>query len=312
MKLEGKDTNFVDKLCRSCLGEVGVVAHEAPREMRSNIFAMFDRNKGVTLIELLIALVMSSILIAGLYRVFISQQKTYTVQEQVIDMQQNMRFAIYRMMSEIRMAGFGNVIMVLPVQFTTSGQMRNFNHILNPDKPVAGSLTIVSAIGEGAAIIEIPASNQIKVSSLSHFDKGKKKYISIGGIESHIIIDIDTEDKKITLNRNIIYSHAIGTPVFPIRAISYQVVKENDMYILKRDENIGGGRQPLAENIENVQFEYFDDQGIPTADPSNIQMVKVTVTARTKMADSDFKGGNGFRRRQIASNINIRNRDLSP
>jgi hypothetical protein len=89
-------------------------------------------------------------------------------------------------------------------------------------------------------------------------------------------------------------------------------VKENDMYILKRDENIGGGRQPLAENIENVQFEYFDDQGIPTADPSNIQMVKVTVTARTKMADSDFKGGNGFRRRQIASNINIRNRDLSP
>jgi hypothetical protein len=202
--------------------------------------------------------------------------------------------------------------MVLPVQFTTFGRARNFNHVLNPDIPVAGSLTIVSAIGEAAAVKEIPASNQIKVSSLAHFDKGKKKYISIGGVESHLIIDIDTEDKKITLSRNLIYSHAIGTPVFPIRAISYQVVKEDDKHILKRDENIGGGRQPLAENIENVQFEYFDHQGVPTADPSDIRMVKVTVTARTKMADSDFKGGNGYRRRQITSNINIRNRDLSP
>ena len=42
---------------------------------------MLRGSKGVSLIELLVALVVSAILIAGLYRTFIGQQKTYTVQE---------------------------------------------------------------------------------------------------------------------------------------------------------------------------------------------------------------------------------------
>jgi prepilin-type N-terminal cleavage/methylation domain-containing protein len=280
--------------------------------VRGNLKYLWLKNKGVTLIELLIALVISSILIAALYRVFISQQKTYTVQDQVTDMQQNARQSINRMMSEIRMAGFGNVSMVLPVQFIAYGQTRTFNNVLNPDTPVAGSLTIVSAIGEASTIKEIPASNQIKVSSLADFDKDKRKYISIGGLESHTITDIDTGSKKITLSGNLIYNHSTDTPVFPIRAISYQVVTEDGKPILKRDENIEGGRQPLADNIENIQFEYFDANGNPTVTPANIRMLKVTVNARTDMSDPQFKGGDGYRRRQIASNIYLRNMGLSP
>ena len=71
--------------------------------------APLKENKGVTLIELLIALVISSILIAGIYYTFIRHQKTYTVQEQVADMQQNLRIGIGRMIREIRMAGFGGM-----------------------------------------------------------------------------------------------------------------------------------------------------------------------------------------------------------
>src|SRR4030043_1288475 len=41
-----------------------------------------NKSKGVTLIELLIALVISAILVAGIYRTFIHQQKTYATQEQ--------------------------------------------------------------------------------------------------------------------------------------------------------------------------------------------------------------------------------------
>jgi prepilin-type N-terminal cleavage/methylation domain-containing protein len=280
-------------------------------------------NRGVTLIELLIALVISSFLIAALYRVFISQQQTYTVQEQVVDMQQNARASISRMMSEIRMAGFGNVTTVLPVQFTVYGQTRTFNNVLNPDTPVAASLTIVSAIQRGATITENASSNQnqIKVSSLADFDKDNKKYVSIGGLESHVITDIDTVNKRITLSGNLIYNHGQDTPVFPIRAISYQVVQEDGNTTLKRDENIGGGRQPLADNIENTQFEYFDSNSNPTATPSNIRMVKVTVKARTDMPDPNFKGGEladpldidkgAYRIREISSNVFLRNMGLS-
>ena len=281
--------------------------------MRGNLKYLWLKNKGVTLIELLIALVISSILIAALYRVFISQQQTYTVQEQVTDMRQNARVGINRMMSEIRMAGFGNVSMVLPVTFGT----KTFNNVVNPDMPVAGSLTIIYANQGGATITQPPTpnSNKIKVSSLDDFDitnNSDKKYISIGGLESHVISAVDTNQKIITLNDTMIYNHPSGTPVFGIRAISYQVVSEDGKFTLKRDENIGGGRQPLADNIESTQFEYFDANGSVTATPANIRMVKVTVNAKTDRLDPQFKGGDGYRRRQIASNIYLRNMVQSP
>jgi len=80
--------------------------------MGFNMNEILKKDKGITLIELLVALVISGLLLAAVYRTFINQQKTFVVQGQVVDMQQNMRVAINRMMTEIRMAGFGNVPMV--------------------------------------------------------------------------------------------------------------------------------------------------------------------------------------------------------
>jgi prepilin-type N-terminal cleavage/methylation domain-containing protein len=64
----------------------------------------FDEN-GVTLIELLIALVISGIIIAAIYRMFVAQTRSYTVQDQVAEVQQNVRNAMERMLKDLRMAG---------------------------------------------------------------------------------------------------------------------------------------------------------------------------------------------------------------
>jgi prepilin-type N-terminal cleavage/methylation domain-containing protein len=64
----------------------------------------FDE-KGVTLIELLIALVISGIIIAAIYRMFVAQTRSYTVQDQVSEVQQNVRNAMERMLKDLRMAG---------------------------------------------------------------------------------------------------------------------------------------------------------------------------------------------------------------
>lgn len=62
--------------------------------------------KGVTLIELLVVLVICGITIGGIYRVFISQTKTYMVQDEVAEIQQDVRGAMEIMVRDIRMAGF--------------------------------------------------------------------------------------------------------------------------------------------------------------------------------------------------------------
>lgn len=63
-------------------------------------------NSGVTLIELLVAFVISSVVIGGTYIVFIAQTKSYTVQDQVAEVQQDVRGAMELMSRDIRMAGF--------------------------------------------------------------------------------------------------------------------------------------------------------------------------------------------------------------
>lgn len=62
--------------------------------------------RGFTLIELLITVAVSGILMAGVYTAFKSQQDSYLAQEQVAEMQQNLRASIDYMTSELRMAGF--------------------------------------------------------------------------------------------------------------------------------------------------------------------------------------------------------------
>ena len=62
-------------------------------------------NKGVTLIELMIAMTIFLLVLGAIYSTFQSQHKSYLMQEEVAAMQQNMRTAMFYMTKEIRMLG---------------------------------------------------------------------------------------------------------------------------------------------------------------------------------------------------------------
>jgi type IV pilus assembly protein PilW len=81
--------------------------------------------RGTSLVELLVALVMSGLLTGLLYRTFVNQQQTYHTQEQVIDMQQNLRIAMEQMTREIRMAGYRKDIL------DSLGTIRGFTEIIS-------------------------------------------------------------------------------------------------------------------------------------------------------------------------------------
>ena len=68
------------------------------------------RQKGFTMVELLLALSISSILIAAAYRTFTSQHKVYEVQSDVMEMQQGVRVAMDILTRDIRMAGFSSTV----------------------------------------------------------------------------------------------------------------------------------------------------------------------------------------------------------
>lgn len=264
------------------------------------VLQITKKKKGVTLIELLIALVISGILISALYRVFISQQKIYTVQDQVVDIQQNLRIAVDQMTREIRMAGYGGNIL------DVFGDVNGFIHLITPSD---NSITIIFAdqVGELKQSV-LKGTNQIEVTNANKFNTLKKKYLCLNGLNNYLIQNIDSD--TLTLTTPLNEDHAINEPVYLVKAITYSIGLSGGRPVLRRNENTGGGAQPLAENVENLQFTYYDENGDITENPPDIRMVKLITTVKTNIQDPDYKGGDGFRRKKLSSYIKVRNRGI--
>ena len=90
----------------------------------------FRNARGITLIELLIAFAIFALVSGASYRLFVAQSKAYAVQDQVGEIQQNIRAAMELVLRDIRMAGYNSTS--LTSQIT----------INNPILPGAQAITV--------------------------------------------------------------------------------------------------------------------------------------------------------------------------
>jgi len=68
--------------------------------------SMKNANRGFTLVEMLVTLAVSGIIMTGVYTAFKAQQDSYLAQDQIAEVQQNIRASINYMARDLRMAGF--------------------------------------------------------------------------------------------------------------------------------------------------------------------------------------------------------------
>jgi type IV pilus assembly protein PilW len=140
---------------------------------------------GLTLIELLVALSISSILIAAAYRTFISQHKAYEVQSDVMGMQQGVRVAMDILVRDIRMAGFNSTISLsspiainpmeggirdgtdsIAVQYQHNGLERTITYFVDDD---AVEPHLIRRVTEGAVDLSAaPLCNNIRDLQLAY------------------------------------------------------------------------------------------------------------------------------------------------
>ncbi len=96
-----------------------------------------NNNKGFTLVELLVSLVISSIVMAGIISSFTGQQESNLSQKQVVEMQQHIRAGLYIMTIEIRMAGYDPYSMynagITNTGDGSSGNPLTFNYVADDD-----------------------------------------------------------------------------------------------------------------------------------------------------------------------------------
>lgn len=78
------------------LSRIGLIGQEAMRAGRA----------GFTLVELMVAVLLGLIAVAGIYKTYVSYSTAADVEEQTLELNQNLRVAMHRLVTELRMAGF--------------------------------------------------------------------------------------------------------------------------------------------------------------------------------------------------------------
>jgi len=192
---------------------------------------------GFTLIEILVAITIAGIVMAGIYSAYFSQQRSYVVQEQVATSQQNLRAAMYFIEREIRMAG-------------------------------------CDPLGSADAAIITAGANTIRFSEDTSDDP-------IDDDDSDG--NFDDEPDGIIQDREDITYVLGGTGGTDLRRITSAGTVSESI-------------QTIAQNIQTINFRYFNANGAETADIIAMRSVQIRMTA-----------GTGTSQRTLTARVKCRN-----
>jgi type IV pilus assembly protein PilW len=210
---------------------------------------------GFTIVELLVAMALTGLVAAAIYKAFGSQQKVYSMQDQAAEMQQDMRAAMEVMVTELRMAGY--------------------------DPTRAGYDPKVEA---GAGFKSATSSS---IEFTADLNKNGKVF------PASLLAPAGPDDATLATD--------------PGEWVRYALTNDaNSDGIADNENSLGLGRkvwsgalQPIAENIEAINFVYLDGNGAvittPVADLSQIRSIEITMVARTTRKDKEYTNNTAYR-----------------
>lgn len=100
--------------------------------------SQWRRQAGISLIEVMIAMVIGLLLLAGIYRIFLSTSRTAQTTQALGDRQEAIRYVSARLAQDVRMAGFRGCL-------SDIGEVRN---TLNPDPSTSGGARTAFSHGD--------------------------------------------------------------------------------------------------------------------------------------------------------------------
>lgn len=258
--------------------------------------------KGFSLIELLVGIVLSSLIVLVLYELLTSQNRVYALQDDISEMQQNVRIAMERISRDLTMAGFGkpsrlgtptwpllNGISGLDFSIrVTGGNTLDVVGCLDPPEGflsgthATGLTSIALGSGQGAG-----------------FNTTTKSDISIGGRENAKVVSVSSDtltiDTNPTLagNQGLVYNYPAGIPVYVVKYVTYSVdASDPNAPVLRVNEHLGAGEQPVAQYVEIVSVGLTGNA------------LDLTLTGRTRKADVTT---NQYTRVQMQDRVFLRN-----
>lgn len=271
-------------------------------------------NQGFTLVELMVVTVIMGLVVAGIYGVFLSMNKNTYMQEEVVEVQQNLRVAMSRIAFDIRMAGFE-----IPTG-QSAIQVADVDTISLRTASISGRVAQVAvnfAATTNEKTVTVASEEMIDL-----FDTTDHQYVRIirpldknQPIESvFTVIGKDRTSKELTISgfgpASPVQQYLAGDSIVEVGSTA-SVHPEVISYQLQANGNLERNGQTVGSYITSIEFEYLTEDGSVLATPvsavniDDIKAVRVTMTGATdpvKKAITD-----GVKSRQLTQVVRIRN-----
>jgi prepilin-type N-terminal cleavage/methylation domain-containing protein len=293
--------------------------------------------RGFSLVELLIAMVLLAIVVTGLYRALMTNQRVYQQQTQVIGLQQNMRAAAAILPQELREldATEGDITAMTATSITVRAHRWTGIMCVPPVTGVGGgvigpvAMTIRSAPFFGRAIVR---NDSIFVRYEG--DDGTRKddgwvigkVLDVGsapavcsGLAGQVLaVNLSFNASGLT---NFPTSVVNGDPVLGFEPVTYSLYQPTtsscpsctpgDWYVGLTNSSSGGNPQPLIGPVlaNGLSFAYYDSTGVVTGNPARVARVDITLRAQTAQLIRARSGSNNLVRMadSVLTSVALRN-----
>ncbi|MGB8657726.1 MAG: prepilin-type N-terminal cleavage/methylation domain-containing protein [Candidatus Zixiibacteriota bacterium] len=279
------------------------------RRNNKRVFPGFEQvtgAEGFTLLELLVALVITGVLATAGYGIYLNQHEGWIIQEQITTMQQNARAAMHELETRIRMAGYG-----LPGGFDAIYAANT-----NPDT--------ITVLFEDESQCKAPIEQAMSQPSadlrcdghdISCFKDNTWAYIydpSADTGEFFYITQVQVSLSHIQHNTTpLSRCYPQGSTVMMMDLYKFYIDRSDTNHPNLMVREVGQAPQVYAEDVEDLQFQYGLANGyfvdVPPA-ASVVRDVRVSLTARGAKQDLQLAGQ--YRRRTLTSEVKVRNLGL--
>ncbi len=261
--------------------------------------------KGMTLVEVLIALILTGILTAAMFRVYINQHHAWMIQDSVIEMQQNARASIDELSKQLRMAGYELPNNLPPIVAFNTNPDTIYIHYQSG----ACNAPIDKKMPQPSAELDCTAPGI----DLSCFYVGQEAYIFDPFVEQGEFFDISHVQQipgKIQHNAcKLSKCYPKGSVILALDRIKFYIDHSDTLHPKLMVQLGSFPPQVYAENIVDLQFTYTLKNGAVVDVPAiakDVREIGITVRARTPEKDIEFTDS-PYRLETYQSRVYLRN-----
>jgi prepilin-type N-terminal cleavage/methylation domain-containing protein len=255
---------------------------------------MTQARRGFTLVEMLVAITVSTIVLGAAYMLLQNNQRFYRSQSQIVDLQQNLRAVAELLPAELReISSVEGDILAMSSTALRIRAMRGLGIICDTTAIGSGRITLRNSQWFGYRGVD-PSRDGILIFDENNPDFASDDRWVSATVSSTTAVNCPDGSAgtrvdlgSVTGGLGTIASVTRFSPVRTFEQVTYRLFETGGNTWLGVSSFVDGAwtamsevAGPLREN-DGLAFEYFDAAGAATADSSRVVSVRITARARS-------------------------------